>query len=161
MIDLQRLVRPNILKLSTGFHAESETDGQPCRIALDANENPYNKPFNRYPSDCQRELKAQLAKLKRVADNEIFLGNGSTEAIDLCYRIFCQPRIDNVVAIDPPADCTDSSQLSMTLNTGLFRYPTISSWMLHNCSRPVTDIRSWYGSARPIHRAGIHLTRKK
>lgn len=101
MIDLQRLVRPNILKLSTGFHAESETDGQPCRIALDANENPYNKPFNRYPSDCQRELKAQLAKLKRVADNEIFLGNGSTEAIDLCYRIFCQPRIDNVVAIDP------------------------------------------------------------
>ena len=68
---------------------------------LDANENPYNKPFNRYPDPLQRELKKEIAKVKRVPEENIFLGNGSDEAIDLPYRIFCRPGIDNVVAIEP------------------------------------------------------------
>ncbi len=68
---------------------------------LDANENPYNSPFNRYPDPLQRELKKQLSKIKDVPEDMIFLGNGSDEAIDLCYRVFCEPKQDNVVAIEP------------------------------------------------------------
>ena len=68
---------------------------------LDANENPYNLPHNRYPDPMQWELKKELAKIKKVSPEHIFLGNGSDEAIDLVFRAFCEPRIDNVVAIDP------------------------------------------------------------
>ena len=68
---------------------------------LDANENPYNDPYNRYPDPLQRELKAQIAKVKGIPAEMIFLGNGSDEAIDLPYRIFCEPGKDNVVAIEP------------------------------------------------------------
>lgn len=68
---------------------------------LDANENPYNMPHNRYPDPMQRELKVELAKIKKVRAEQIFLGNGSDEAIDLVFRAFCEPRMDNVVAIDP------------------------------------------------------------
>lgn len=68
---------------------------------LDANENPYNMPHNRYPDPMQRELKVELEKIKKVRAEQIFLGNGSDEAIDLVFRAFCEPRIDNVVAIDP------------------------------------------------------------
>ena len=58
-------------------------------------------PHNRYPDPMQRELKTELAKIKKVSPEHIFLGNGSDEAIDLVFRAFCEPRIDNVVAIDP------------------------------------------------------------
>ena len=68
---------------------------------LDANENPYNQPFNRYPDPLQLELKAAIAKVKGVPAENIFLGNGSDEAIDLLYRCFCNPGVDNVVAIEP------------------------------------------------------------
>ncbi len=68
---------------------------------LDANENPYNAPFNRYPDPLQLELKAAIAKVKGVPAECIFLGNGSDEAIDLPYRCFCEPGVDNVVAIEP------------------------------------------------------------
>ena len=68
---------------------------------LDANENPYNQPFNRYPDPLQLELKNAIAKVKGVPAENIFLGNGSDEAIDLPYRCFCEPGIDNVVAIEP------------------------------------------------------------
>ena len=68
---------------------------------LDANENPYNQPFNRYPDPLQLELKATLSKVKGVPAQNIFLGNGSDEAIDLPYRCFCEPGKDNVVAIEP------------------------------------------------------------
>ena len=68
---------------------------------LDANENPYNQPFNRYPDPLQLELKDALSRLKRVPAECIFLGNGSDEAIDLPYRCFCEPGVDNVVAIEP------------------------------------------------------------
>ena len=68
---------------------------------LDANENPYNQPFNRYPAPLQLELKAAISKVKGVPAENIFLGNGSDEAIDLPYRCFCEPGVDNVVAIEP------------------------------------------------------------
>ena len=68
---------------------------------LDANENPYGAPYNRYPDPLQRELKQQISKVKGVPVDMIFLGNGSDEAIDLPYRVFCEPGKDNVVAIEP------------------------------------------------------------
>ena len=102
MIDLQKLVRTNIRELISFADTKAEEDIRDSQhIMLDANENPYNKPFNRYPSEDQIELKEELAILKGVRPKEIFLSNGSTEAIDMCYRIFCQPKVDNVVAIEP------------------------------------------------------------
>ena len=68
---------------------------------LDANENPYNNPYNRYPDPLQLEVKAAISKVKGVPAENIFLGNGSDEAIDLPYRCFCRPGVDNVVAMEP------------------------------------------------------------
>lgn len=101
MRTLTELVRPNILSLAPYSSARDEYSGHEAHVFLDANENPYNRPLNRYPDPLQRELKAKLAKLKGVPADCIFLGNGSDEAIDLCYRVFCRPGIDNVVAIEP------------------------------------------------------------
>ena len=105
MIDLQKLVRTNIREFISFVDIKAEEAVRDFQhIMLDANENPYNKPFNRYPSDNQTEIKEELAKLKGVTPKEIFLSNGSTEAIDMCYRIFCQPKVDNVVAIEPTCE---------------------------------------------------------
>ena len=101
MKPLQELVRPNIWKLSPYSSARDEYSGHEAHVFLDANENPYNSPLNRYPDPLQRELKARLSQVKGVAEEKIFLGNGSDEAIDLVYRCFTQPGIDNVVAIEP------------------------------------------------------------
>ncbi len=101
MKPLQELVRPNIWKLKPYSSARDEYNGADASVFLDANENPYNNPNNRYPDPMQRELKSHLSRIKRVPAANIFLGNGSDEAIDLLFRAFCEPRIDNVVAIDP------------------------------------------------------------
>jgi len=101
MKSLEQLVRPNIWSLAPYSSARDEYSGKEAHVFLDANENPYNDPYNRYPDPLQRELKAQLAKIKGVRADMIFLGNGSDEAIDLPYRIFCEPGKDNVVAIEP------------------------------------------------------------
>ena len=101
MKPLQELVRPNIWSLAPYSSARNEYAGREARVFLDANENPYNQPFNRYPDPLQLELKEALSKVKGVPAENIFLGNGSDEPIDLAYRCFCQPGIDNVVAIEP------------------------------------------------------------
>ena len=101
MKPLQELVRPNIWSLSPYTSARDEYQGKEAKVFLDANENPYNAPFNRYPDPLQRDLKARIAAIKGVPADSIFLGNGSDEAIDLMYRIFCRPGIDNAVAIEP------------------------------------------------------------
>lgn len=101
MKTLQELTRPNIWQLKPYSSARDEYNGAAASVFLDANENPYNMPHNRYPDPMQRELKKELAQIKRVSPENIFLGNGSDEAIDLVYRAFCEPRMDNVVAIDP------------------------------------------------------------
>ncbi len=101
MKSLKSLVRPNIWRLAPYSSARNEYSGHEAHVFLDANENPYNRPFNRYPDPLQRELKAQLSKIKKVPAENIFLGNGSDEPIDLVYRVFCRPGIDNVVAIEP------------------------------------------------------------
>lgn len=99
--DLKQLVRPNILKLAPYSSARNEYSGHRAHVFLDANENPYNKPYNRYPDPLQKTLKEEISKVKGVKPENIFLGNGSDEAIDLCYRVFCEPGLDNVVAIEP------------------------------------------------------------
>ena len=101
MKSLQELVRENIRNLTPYSSARNEYSGHVAHVFLDANENPYNKPFNRYPDPLQTEVKKLVSKVKHVAQEKIFLGNGSDEAIDLPYRIFCRPGIDNVVAIEP------------------------------------------------------------
>lgn len=95
------IVRPNILRLAPYSSARNEYSGHEAHVFLDANENPYNEPFNRYPDPLQLKLKAELSKMKHVPADCIFLGNGSDEAIDLVYRVFCRPQVDNVVAIEP------------------------------------------------------------
>ena len=101
MKPLEQLVRPNIWSLAPYSSARDEYSGKEAHVFLDANENPYNGPYNRYPDPLQRELKAMLSKVKGVPAENIFLGNGSDEAIDLPYRIFCEPGRDNVVSIAP------------------------------------------------------------
>ncbi len=101
MKQLKDLCRDNIWYLAPYSCARNEFSGRTARVFLDANENPYNSPYNRYPDPLQLELKSVLGKQKGVSPANIFLGNGSDEAIDLVYRIFCQPKVDNVVAIAP------------------------------------------------------------
>ena len=101
MKPLEQLVRKDIWSLAPYSSARDEYSGKEAHVFLDANENPYNGPYNRYPDPLQRELKQQLQKVKGVPEDMIFLGNGSDEAIDLAYRVFCNPGRDNVVAIEP------------------------------------------------------------
>ena len=101
MKPLQELTRPNIWSLAPYSSARNEYAGREAHVFLDANENPYNAPYNRYPDPLQLELKTVLSKVKGVPAENIFLGNGSDEPIDLVYRCFCEPGVDNVVAIEP------------------------------------------------------------
>ena len=101
MKPLQELTRPNIWSLAPYSSARNEYAGREAHVFLDANENPYNAPYNRYPDPLQLELKEVLSHVKGVPAGNIFLGNVSDEPIDLVYRCFCCPGIDNVVAIEP------------------------------------------------------------
>lgn len=98
---LEELTRPNIARMTPYSSARNEYSGHVAKVFLDANENPYNAPLNRYPDPLQSDLKAAIAKVKGVSVENIFLGNGSDEAIDLPYRCFTRPGVDNVVAIEP------------------------------------------------------------
>ncbi|MFC2475591.1 MAG: aminotransferase class I/II-fold pyridoxal phosphate-dependent enzyme, partial [Prevotella sp.] len=115
MKPLQELVRPNVWKLAAAKEADGEPSGQDIHVFLDANENPYNRPLNRYPDPLQHELKAELSRIKNVSEEHIFIGNGTIEAIDLAYRVFCRPQNDNVVAIEPTRDaykaCADMNDV--------------------------------------------------
>lgn len=97
---LESLVRKNIFNLSPYSCARNEFKGE-ASVYLDANENPYNQPYNRYPDPFQHSLKEKIAKLKNLHPCQIMIGNGSDEPIDLVFRIFCEPQQDNTVAIDP------------------------------------------------------------
>lgn len=100
MKTLKELIRPNIWSLAPYSCARNEFTGE-ASVFLDANENPYNQPFNRYPDPLQLQLKEKIAALKGVRPTQIMLGVGSDEPIDLIFRIFCEPSKDNVVAINP------------------------------------------------------------
>lgn len=97
---IDSLIRANVAALEPYSTARDEYEGE-IGVFLDANESPFNNGYNRYPDPHQRQLKARIAELKDVQVENLFLGNGSDEAIDLLFRIFCEPRQDNVVAIAP------------------------------------------------------------
>ncbi len=100
--DVMRLVRPNILALEPYSTARDEFDGGvEIDVWLDANENPFDNGINRYPDPHQKALKAQLSEIKGVAAESIFIGNGSDEAIDLAFRVFARPGVDNAISISP------------------------------------------------------------
>ena len=99
-MNIDKLLRENIRSLQPYSCARDEFKGE-ASVYMDANENPYNAPYNRYPDPLQWEVKTKISVLKNVPSENIFLGNGSDEPIDLLFRAFCEPRIDNVVAIEP------------------------------------------------------------
>lgn len=99
-MNIEQFIRPNIRNLKPYSSARDEFKGE-ASVYLDANENPHNPAFNRYPDPLQWKVKEKIASLKKVDPQRIFLGNGSDEPIDLVYRVFCEPATDNVVAIEP------------------------------------------------------------
>lgn len=98
--DIDSLVRPNILALSPYSTARDECD-KTLGIFLDANESPWPSGWNRYPDPHQKVLKSRISEVKGVPAANIFVGNGSDEAIDVLMRVFCEPGRDNIVAICP------------------------------------------------------------
>lgn len=102
--DPVRLVRPNIASLYPYSSARDEFSGE-ARIYLDANENSLGSPtresYHRYPDPYQKELKRKIAGIENLGAEKIFIGNGSDEAIDLLFRVFCEPGIDNCVICPP------------------------------------------------------------
>jgi histidinol-phosphate aminotransferase len=99
-MNLNKLLRKNIKNLVPYSSARDEFSGD-GKVFLDANENPFNAPYNRYPDPLQKMLKRKISDIKGVSREQIFLGNGSDEPIDLLIRAFCEPETDNIVTIDP------------------------------------------------------------
>ena len=99
--DVLKLARPNILGLEAYSTARDDCGSNRPEIFLDANENPYNNGINRYPDPHQKALKAKVAEIKGISADSLFIGNGSDEAIDLVYRVFCVPGASNAVSIAP------------------------------------------------------------
>lgn len=97
---IEKLLRPNIAALTPYSTARDEYSG-PIGVFLDANESPYDNGCNRYPDPHQARLKARIGALKGIPAENLFLGNGSDEAIDLVFRLFCEPGRDNAIAIAP------------------------------------------------------------
>jgi histidinol-phosphate aminotransferase len=100
MDSIEQLTRACVRKLKPYSSARGEHDGQQG-ILLDANENPFDNGYNRYPDPLQKAVKAKLSAIKGVPASQMFLGNGSDEAIDLLFRGFCEPRIDKVLICPP------------------------------------------------------------
>ena len=120
MFDLKTLVRPNVLSLKPYSSARDEFEGDEG-VFLDANENPFGT-LNRYPGSYQKELKEKLSEYNDIAVNNMFVGNGSDEIIDLVYRVFCNPRKDNALTFTPTfgmyqvaADLNDIELLKLPL----------------------------------------------
>lgn len=98
--DVQTLIRKNILSMKPYSSARDEFKGE-AEVFLDANENPYPSPYHRYPDPLQWKVKEKLAEIKGVQPTQIFLGNGSDEAIDLLIRAFCEPNHDSILITEP------------------------------------------------------------
>ncbi|HHP7241965.1 MAG TPA: histidinol-phosphate transaminase [Cyclobacteriaceae bacterium] len=102
-INIDELARPHLRSLIPYSSARSEYEG-PAEIFLDANENALGSvvgTYNRYPDPYQKKIKKKLSDIKSVLPNQIFIGNGSDEAIDLLIRTFCEPKKDNILIFPP------------------------------------------------------------
>ena len=102
IFNLSALVRTNVLRLKPYSSARDEfKDFEQEMVFLDANENPFENGVNRYPDPQQRALKKALAEQKDVLTENILLGNGSDEVLDLIFRAFCEPKTDNIITLPP------------------------------------------------------------
>jgi len=101
-MNIQDLLRENIKSLKPYSSARDEyKDASDTMVFLDANENPFNNGVNRYPDPQQNSIKDILAEHKGIAKQNILLGNGSDEVLDLIFRAFCNPSIDNIITLQP------------------------------------------------------------
>lgn len=101
-MDIKNLIRPSIQALTPYSSARDEFKGSKEQIIfLDANESPFENGINRYPDSQQLELKAVLSELKQIPIENILLGNGSDEILDLLIRVFCEPNQDNIIILPP------------------------------------------------------------
>ena len=99
---VENLIRENIKLLKPYSSAREEfKNGASNLVYLDANENPFDTGLNRYPDPQQNLVKAALAKIKNVSIEQLLLGNGSDEVLDLIFRVFCEPKVDTVIALPP------------------------------------------------------------
>ncbi|WP_053977867.1 histidinol-phosphate transaminase [Mangrovimonas xylaniphaga] len=102
MIDIKKLARPNVMALKPYTSARDDFKEMNVNyVFLDANENPFNNGLNRYPDPQQNKLKEILSELKQVPKEQILLGNGSDEVLDLIFRVFCEPNKDSIVILPP------------------------------------------------------------
>jgi histidinol-phosphate aminotransferase len=127
MFSLKNIVRKNILNLKSYSSARDEYTGE-ASVFLDANENPYGK-LNRYPDPKQKELKNSLSYLKNIATENIFIGNGSDEVIDLAFRIFCNPGKDKAFTFTPTYGMYDVS--ANINNIDLIKVPLTSNFQIN------------------------------
>lgn len=99
---LENLIRKNVRNMSAYSSARDEFNaGENDYLFLDANENPFNTDYNRYPDPYQHELKAAISKIKQIPKENILLGNGSDEVLDLIFRVFCEPKEDEIITMPP------------------------------------------------------------
>lgn len=130
-MSVANLFRPHILNLAPYSSARDEYKGSEG-IFLDANENPYGSAtegnFNRYPDPYQHQVKERLAAIKKVRTSQIFLGNGSDEAIDLLFRIFCTPGKDNVIFLPPTYGMYEVS--ANINNVGIIKVPLTEDFQI-------------------------------
>ncbi len=102
LVDINKLVRPNVLTMEAYSSARDEYTSEGSKmIFLDANENPNESGVNRYPDPQQKKLKSKLSEIKKIPSKNILLGNGSDEVLDLIYRAFCEPGMDNIISLPP------------------------------------------------------------
>ena len=131
MVDVQSLIRKNVRNLKPYSSARDEFKGT-ASVWLDANENPNNNGLNRYPDPLQKKLKERISKLKSVPTKNIFLGNGSDEAIDLLFRGFCEPGKDKALICSPTYGMY---QVSADINdVEVIDVPLTSDWQLNTKS---------------------------
>ena len=136
MIDLNKIVRKNILALKAYSSARDEFKGT-ADVFLDANENPFGT-LNRYPDPHQKEIKEKLSAIKNVETNQIFVGNGSDEVIELAFRIFCEPGKDKVLTFSPTYGMYDVS--ASINNVELIKQPLINDFQINlNQLQPYLD----------------------
>ena len=141
-MDLQKLVRQNIISLKPYSSARDEFSGE-AGVFLDANENPFGD-LNRYPDPHQQTLKDKLKDIKKLTSKQVFIGNGSDEVIDLLIRIFCNPSVDKIVVCPPTygmyevaANINDVMVLSVPLTEG-FQLDTEALQQVISQSEPNT-----------------------
>ncbi|MCD8410121.1 histidinol-phosphate transaminase [Tenacibaculum finnmarkense] len=137
MFNLDKIVRPNIKKLKAYSSARDEFKGT-AEVYLDANENPFGD-LNRYPDPKQIKIKERLSVLKKVAENQIFIGNGSDEVIDLAFRIFCEPSKDKALTFSPTYGMYD---VSANINdVELIKQPLLDDFQINlNQLQPYLDM---------------------